>query len=139
MQLYKEYYVTPCGKVWSYKSNKWLKAHLGKSGYYFVMINSKPKNIHRLVAECWLENPENLSQVNHKDENKVNNKLSNLEWCTALYNINYSQGIKILDKDSGIVYDSIRAAARAKNTSQSSIYYALSKAAKSRHHLEILK
>lgn len=45
--------------------------------------------IHRLVAETYIPNPEGLPQVNHKDENKVNNCLQNLEWCDAKYNINY--------------------------------------------------
>jgi hypothetical protein len=47
------------------------------------------KLIHRLVATAFLDNPDNFPQVNHKDENKTNNVLSNLEWCSALYNNMY--------------------------------------------------
>lgn len=49
----------------------------------------KTCNIHRLVAEAYLPNPENLPMINHKDENKTNNCLQNLEWCDAKYNLNY--------------------------------------------------
>lgn len=50
--------------------------------------------IHRLVAETFLPNPDNLPEVNHKDEDKTNNNVSNLEWCTRLYNVNYGTKIK---------------------------------------------
>lgn len=50
---------------------------------------SKHKRVHRLVAEAFLPNPDNLPEVNHKDENKKNPHLDNLEWCTRKYNANY--------------------------------------------------
>lgn len=65
-------------------------------GYLLVNLckNGKPKTyyIHRLVAQAFIPNPVNLPQVNHKDENKGNNCVDNLEWCSAKYNINYGTG-----------------------------------------------
>lgn len=65
------------------KCNGYLRVPLWKDG--------KPKNfsVHRLVANAFIPNPLNLPQVNHKDENKENNCVDNLEWCTQKYNVNY--------------------------------------------------
>ena len=67
-----------------------------RSGYLSVTLcNGKTKQrlyIHRLVALAFLPNPYNLPEVNHKDENKSNNRLENLEWCSVLYNKHYGTG-----------------------------------------------
>ena len=87
------YGITSCGKVWSYYSKKFLKPWVSRSGYLCVNLHKdgKDKNysIHRLVAEAYIPNNENLPEVNHKDENKTNNCLQNLEWCNHKYNQNY--------------------------------------------------
>ena len=87
------YAVTSCGKVWSYYSKKFLVPLVDKYGYLIVHLykDRKMKNcrVHRLVAEAYIPNPDNLPQINHKDENKANNCLQNLEWCDVSYNINY--------------------------------------------------
>lgn len=92
------YAITSCGKVWSYRNEKFLKPIADRYGYLLVSLykNGKAKNykIHRLVADAYLPNPENLPQVNHKDENKANNCLQNLEWCDASYNNNYGTHIE---------------------------------------------
>lgn len=49
---------------------------------------------HRLVAIAFIPNPNNLPEVNHKDENKLNNSIDNLEWCDRKYNVNYGTGIE---------------------------------------------
>lgn len=81
-------------------TNGQIHLHKGKvlrpgvcNGYLQVVLckNGEVKHplVHRLVAEAFIPNPDNLPQVNHKDENPSNNTIDNLEWCTSLYNINY--------------------------------------------------
>lgn len=92
------YAITSCGKVWSYKRKKFLTPRPYKNGYLCVALckDGKPKtvSIHRLVAIAYLSNENNLSDVNHKDENKTNNAVSNLEWCSHKDNINYGTCIE---------------------------------------------
>ncbi|MCI0374689.1 NUMOD4 domain-containing protein [Lacticaseibacillus paracasei] len=62
-------------------------------GYRVVTLhrdgNTKKWRVHRLVAIAFLDNPDNLPEINHKDEDKANNVVSNLEWCSSEYNANY--------------------------------------------------
>lgn len=89
------YQISSCGRVKSLKYGKEriLKPGKNKQGYLFVCLSNKTiflKNrIHRLVAQSFIPNPCNLPEVNHKDEVKTNNYVSNLEWCTRKYNANY--------------------------------------------------
>ena len=72
---------------------KILSLCVDKKGYLRVCLNKngKRKNmqVHRIVALAFISNPDNLPEVNHKDENPKNNCVENLEWCTHLYNMNY--------------------------------------------------
>lgn len=85
----------PIGKQWPYRQthNNIRKQRLSTSGYLRVNLskNNKVKwyNVHRLVALAFIPNPDNLPIINHKDENKTNNCVENLEWCTTIYNVNY--------------------------------------------------
>jgi hypothetical protein len=96
------YAITSCGKVWSYKNKRFLNYQYNSSRldarYYRVYLykdgKPTPYQVHRLVAEAYIPNPENLPVVNHKDENKFNNCLNNLEWCTYLYNNTYGTALK---------------------------------------------
>lgn len=64
-----------------------------KDGYLTICLKKNGKvrcfKIHRLVAQAFIPNPNNLPQINHKDEDRKNNKVSNLEWCNCKYNNNY--------------------------------------------------
>ena len=84
--------VSNLGRVWIPK-NRTTKEHFTfgsvSHGYKLVKYKGKMYRIHRLVAECFLPNPNNYAEVNHKDEDKSNNNVENLEWCTHQYNINY--------------------------------------------------
>ena len=70
-----------------------LKSGKTKMGYKLVILRkdnkSKSVYVHRLVAKAFIPNPNNLPEVNHKDENPLNNDVNNLEWCTHSYNGNY--------------------------------------------------
>lgn len=87
------YAISNKGRIYSYLSNKMLSQCL-RRGYLSVCLitgdgRKKMESVHRLVAIHFLDNPNNLPQVNHKDENKLNNEVDNLEWCTAKDNMNY--------------------------------------------------
>lgn len=70
-----------------------LTYYINRKGYKVYRLNYKGTSYmafsHRLVAEMFIPNPDRLPQVNHKDENKLNNHYSNLEWCNPKYNSNY--------------------------------------------------
>lgn len=66
-----------------------LKFEEEQHGYLRVTLNKKHYLVHRLVAICFIDNPDNLPIINHKDENPKNNDMYNLEWCTYSYNSNY--------------------------------------------------
>jgi hypothetical protein len=67
-----------------------MRTPIGSSGYPLVELAGKTYSVHRLVAQAFIPNPDNLPQVNHKDEIKTNNTDTNLEWCTKAYNTEYS-------------------------------------------------
>ena len=80
------------------KHGRILKPEI-RRGYYSVDLMKNGKRykfrVHRLVAEAFIPNPDNLPQVNHKDEDKVNNEASNLEWCDNTYNSQYPNDLSV--------------------------------------------
>lgn len=94
------YYINKEGKVLSVGLNKtsrrvskYLTPQKGPCGYIIIGLMKDNKitypKLHRLVALTFIPNPNNYPQVNHKDEDKTNNCVDNLEWCTSEYNNNY--------------------------------------------------
>ena len=132
------YAVTSCGRVWSYKRKMFLK-QADSYGYRQVCLtkDGKQRNylVHRLVCAAYHENPNSLPEVNHRDENKANNSINNLEWCDGKYNTNYgtciqrrakAQGIPVVCIELDRVFDSISEAAKAFNVSHSALSKCLS-------------
>ena len=98
------YQVSNFGRVKSIKFGKEiiLKPVTDRHGYLLVSLwkNNKQKTykVHRLVAEAFIDNTDNLPQVNHKDENPLNNNVNNLEWCNSKYNCNFGTRIERISK-----------------------------------------
>ena len=91
--LERKYFSGKNHNICKIAESKLLKLRLDKNGYLVTGLSKNGKQayvrVHRLVAEAFIPNPNNYPQVNHKDENKENNNVDNLEWCTAKYNNNY--------------------------------------------------
>lgn len=100
------------------KYDKILSASKKDNGYYIVSINGNNEYVHRLVAKAFIDNPNNLNEINHKDEDKSNNRVDNLEWCTKSYNVR-------IYNDVETIYNSINEAAIKNNVSASAIYNCL--------------
>ena len=89
----KDRFIKVCGNGERLIKGQIIKPSVCKNGYYEVMLSRNKKRkvylLHRLVAIHFIENPNNLPQINHKDEDITNNRVDNLEWCTSKYNANY--------------------------------------------------
>lgn len=101
---YTHLFITKDGRVFSTKSNKFLKTVTNKNGYkvFVTKLNGRKGGdtalrVHRLVAEVYIPNPQNKPFVNHKDCNPANNSVSNLEWVTSKENAIHA-------RDSGRLY-----------------------------------
>ena len=87
-----KYQISNCGRLRSVK-NGLMKPMVASNGYLIACLWKKNKQkkfvIHRLVAQVFIPNPNNFEEVKHKDEDKTNNNVNNLEWCSHSYNMNY--------------------------------------------------
>jgi hypothetical protein len=88
------YLIDENGNIYNKKTKKFLNGSIKKNGYKSVKLTidgiKKDYLVHRLVALTYLENPDNFPQVNHKDRNKLNNNITNLEWINASDNISHT-------------------------------------------------
>lgn len=135
LEKYSLYEVSDKGFLRNKKTKKVLQS-FDKDGYCVSRIKDnhghyKCVKIHRLVAECYLENPKKLPMVNHKDEIKSNNFVGNLEWCDNTYNKTYSNGRPVMQftLDGVLVrgFSSIREAERITGFNSTNISYACKK------------
>lgn len=135
------YQVSNLGRIkslYNYRGKGNILKQKNKRGYYQVGLRKnnirKWVSVHRLVAIAFIENPNNYSNINHKDENPLNNCIDNLEWCTTRYNNMYGTRIeRVKEKTSKPViqfdlkgnfikeYKSVSDASRETNTSASNI------------------
>lgn len=146
-RYYPDIIVLPSGKLAPYhRKGKMMSLHTDKrTGYVFICLrknDGKGHNnfVHRLVAQAFIPNPNNLPEINHKDECKTNNRADNLEWCDSRYNKLYGTAIErinakrskaieqlTLDGQHVAFYQSAAIASRMSNGKfrPSSIYMAL--------------
>lgn len=136
------YQISNYGNIKNFKNNKIISGYYDKDGYKRICLYKKENNkekryypfIHRLVAQAFIPNPNNYPIINHKNEIKDDNIVSNLEWCTIKYNNNYgNRNKKIREKrikkvaqyslDMKLIkkYNSITEASKEANASTSQI------------------
>lgn len=146
------------GRYYYKKKQCFLKPKSHPKGYQFVEFSvngiKKSVTIHRLVAEAFLSSTQSLSQeINHKDGNKLNNYVSNLEWCTHLSNMQHAvetklkdhkrgkhfNAVKVVDANSKIIYDCLTDAAEANGISKNLLSMYLNNKRKNKTSLQFLK
>lgn len=146
-----KYEISNMGRVKSYtkdNNGKIINGCLDGKGYLYVKLYYAPQKhktfkIHRLVGKHFIPNPNNYSQINHKDENKRNNCVDNLEWCDNQYNHSYgtrdaraglsnrccpttSKKVRSIDRNGNVYYyDSIGEAERQSDVYHSNIFAVL--------------
>lgn len=132
---FDKYAITSCGKVWSYRLNRFLSPKPDKDGYLQIgLYNEEGKQkwifVSRLMALTYLDNPDNLSDASHKDECRTHNWLGNLEWASRLDNNNMplrkqriSQSVckKCKCVETGVIYKSRKEASEQTGICYSSI------------------
>ena len=105
------YAINRYGYVWSHpkprsKKGRWLKNNICGNGYQGVSLMGdgakSTKKIHKLVSDAFIPNPKNRPCINHKDGNKANNSVENLEWCTYSENNKHAWDLGLMTPPNGI-------------------------------------
>ena len=122
---FPNYTISETGEIRNSKG-KVIKGEISNNGYRRVSLSNgelkhKKMSVHRLVAETYISNPNNYPEVNHRNENKLDNDVENLEWCTTLDNLLHSNVInkaseakftKVRCITTGKIYNSVKDAAK---------------------------
>lgn len=118
-QKYDGYFITSCGRVWSYRSKKFLSSNYDKDGYLEVRLFKEGKKkhfyIHRLVAQTYIPNPNDYETVDHIDGNKEHNYINNLQWMTREDNVRKGVSKKVQCIETGEIFNSVTEAANSVN------------------------
>lgn len=137
---FENYRISTLGRIYSKKTDSLMKPTKDNKGYLRITFYENGKNhtrkVHRLVAKAFIDNPRKLPEINHKDEDKHNNNVENLEWCTKRYNILFgtalirthkanincvTTSVKVRCVETGEIFPSIREARRI--TGAANIFY----------------
>lgn len=121
-----KYAITSCGRVWNYSKKRFVPQWHNGTDYWLVTLckNGEKLNrrVHRLVAQAYLPNPDNLPKVDHKDTNPSHNYLGNLRWVDNVINYcNRKRNIPVLDAETGEIHCSLSKAVRLTNISRRKI------------------
>ena len=144
VQGFDNYEVSNLGRVRNVNTGLIKKQRMTHNGYMIVDLKhsgiKSTKYVHRLVAQSFIPNQNNKPCINHKDENKTNNEINNLEWCNVSYNNSYNGRAKrvgeyhkkhhpsrkrVKNIDNGEIYVSVREAGRKTGICSMSISYCL--------------
>lgn len=147
--IYNDYYIEENGIVYSNKYNKLklMKPQKNYRGYYYIDLriekNKIRKYIHRLVAETYIDNPNNLPQVNHIDKDKTNNYINNLEWITnhknAIHSFcNYKWTIQNIITNNIVDITNLRQFCRDNNLTYNGLYQTINGKSKQHKNYKII-
>ena len=138
--IWNRYTVYEDSRIYDNKRERFLKRYVNKNGYEVVNMSLNGKwftlYVHRVVAQTFIDNRYGKKTVNHKDGNKLNNNLSNLEWNTYSENMRHAHSNdlknnkhskrRVIDVDTGETYNSVKEASEQTGISKHILYKSLS-------------